>query len=241
MRKAALVCLLSCLLTSQTRAQTDSTRSVRGRVTNSRGQPLAGAIVAVFNSSKGTPTDQDGFYLLSNVPNEATLVFMNFGYQLLVQSVPNQANVLNQQVLNVSLEIAPEELPPMGATAAYKAINKNTSHMAGLYELPAQTGAAMDRKAYFPTGTVGMIQYVAHHLRYPAQAKLAKVEGDVLVEFTVTPIGAIEGVKVSKSLFPACDQEALRVVRQMPRWVAAQQLGQLVSSVYVVPIRFALK
>ncbi|RZK32777.1 MAG: TonB family protein [Hymenobacter sp.] len=243
MRNIALIFLISCFLADLAMAQSESSRSVRGRVTNSSGKPLVGAIVTIASSSEGTPTDKNGFYLLSDVPYGATLVFSNTGYKLQMQPVPNEQKLINQQVLNASLEIDREELPPMGATAAYKAIklNKEMPPVATLPESATQTGLAVEEKSYFPTGTVGLMHYVAHHLQYPAQARLAKVEGDVLVEFTITPTGEIDLVKLNKSLSPACDQEALRLVRQMPRWVAAKQNGQPVSSAYLIPIRFALK
>lgn len=212
-------------------------------MTSTTGRPLAGAIVTIASQSKGTPTDKDGFYLLSDIPYGATLVFMSAGYKMLMLPVPNEQRQLNQQVLDARLESERVELPPMAATAAYKAIkiNKNMPAVATLPESATQTGTLVHEEAYFPTGNVGLMYYVAHNLHYPAQAKSAKVEGDVLVEFTVTPSGKVDLVKVDKSLNPACDQEALRLVKQMPKWVPAKQMGKPIATIYLLPVRFTLE
>lgn len=246
MKIPILLLLASCLFDLPLTAQTNldgPTRSVRGRVTSTTGRPLAGAIVTIASQSKGVPTNKDGFYLLSAIPNGATLVFMSAGYKTLMLPVPNEQKLMNQQVLNAMLESERIELPPMAATAAYRAIklNKNMPPVATLPEAATMTGTLVNEEAYFPTGNVGLMYYVAHNLRYPAQAKLAKVEGDVLVEFTVTPNGRVDLVKLDKSLNPACDQEALRLVKQMPKWVPAKQMGRAIATIYVLPVRFTLE
>lgn len=238
----AIVCLVSTTLNAQI-SEIDSALSVRGRVTNVAGQSLSGAIVIIASNSKGTSTDENGYYILSDVPRGSTLVFNNIGYKLLMQDVPNEQRLLNQQILDVVLEVNREELPPMGATAVYKAIklNKNMPAVATLPESATQAGTVVEEKAYFPTGNIGLMQYVANSLRYPAQAKAAKIEGDVLVEFTVTSTGAVDLVKVDKELNRECDQEAVRVVKQMPKWIPGKQSGKPVPTVYVLPIRFTLE
>lgn len=135
----AMVCLGSTTLNAQI-SETDSALSVRGRVTNVAGQPLPGAIVTITSNSKGTPTDQNGYYILSSVPHGSTLVFSTIGYKLLMRDVPNEQRLLNQQILDVVLEVNREELPPMGATAVYKAIklNKNMPAVATLPESVTQ-------------------------------------------------------------------------------------------------------
>lgn len=236
--------LVSCpLLTLLAQGiENDSTLLVRGHVTGTTGKPLAGAIVLLASTSRGTPTDQHGNYLLTDVPPGATLVFSNVGYQLLMRTLPDAQRSEKLQVLDAVLELVREELPPMGATAAYKSIklNKAMPAVATLPESLTQTGTAVEEKAYFPTGLPGLMHYVAHHLHEPAKAKRAKLTGDVLVQFTVTPTGHIDEVHVNKGIDPECDREALRVVGQMPKWIPGRQNGQPVSSAFVLPIRFAL-
>jgi TonB family protein len=131
----------------------------------------------------------------------------------------------------------------MASTAAYKAIklNKTMPVVATLPESATQTAVVVEQKAYFPTGIPGLMRYVAHHLDYPAQAKSAKVQGDVIVEFTVSPSGAVDQVNISQGLHPACDKEAIRLVKQMPKWIPAYQSGQPVSTVFLLPVRFAIE
>ncbi|GAB3760814.1 TonB family protein [Spirosoma pomorum] len=235
--------LVVCLLPTLLLAQTDSSFSVRGRVSTTGGKSLANVVVIIATSSKGTTTDQNGFYLLADVPREATLVFVHTGYKQLSQSLSGKQQLLNQYVLDAVLEIEREELPPMASTAAYKAIklNKTMPVVATLPGSATQTSVVFEQKAYFPTGIPGLMRYVAHHLNYPAPDKSAKVQGDVIVEFTVSPSGAVDQVNISQGLHPACDKEAIRLVKQMPKWIPAYQSGQPVSTVFLLPVRFAIE
>ena len=246
MRTVLFALFLANVYVVSVKAQVDTTEasvSVRGRVTNRLGKPLGGAIVLIASTSKGTPTDQQGYYVLSNVPYGETLVFSNIGYQMVFQPVPNEQKLLNQQVLNAVLDVLREELPPMGATAVFKAVkpNKARTTVAIPLESVSQTGVAVEENAHFPTGIAGLMEYVAHHLRYPASAKKARLTGDVLVFFTVTPAGTVDEVTIGKGIDNDCDREAMRVVQQMPAWIPARQNGQPIASAYSVPIRFALE
>jgi len=63
-------------------------------------------------------------------------------------------------------------------------------------------------------------------------------KGIVYVQFMVDEIGAISHVKVMKGLASACDEEALRIVKSMPRWKPAHQWGKPLKVVITCPIRF---
>lgn len=220
--------------------------TVTGKVTSSvDGKPLPGAIVMVANTGKGTPTDVQGEFILKNVPKKATISFSFVGFS--TTSVP-QVGEKARTTINIAIALSPtdpDELPTMGATGAYKTIKPNPAMPVrtppSSETINGQVFTAVEEPAVFPTGIPGLMQYVAHTLRYPAKAKTAGVEGNVLVQFVVLPTGAIGSAKVKKGIGSGCDEEALRVVNQMPRWLPGKQNGKAVATQFVLPIQFALE
>ncbi len=65
-------------------------------------------------------------------------------------------------------------------------------------------------------------QYIREHLRYPTEARQKKQEGTVEVGFTVTEAGQLTDFKILKSLSPACDAEAIRIIKEGPAWRPTQ-------------------
>lgn len=87
-----------------------------------------------------------------------------------------------------------------------------------------------------------MVKYVAENTKYPMEAKTAGIEGSVRVKFTVTADGSIKDAKIiSKDRLGAgCEEEAIRVIMSMPKWVPGRQNGQAVPVYFNLPVRFRL-
>ncbi len=83
--------------------------------------------------------------------------------------------------------------------------------------------------------------FLASKLNYPDQAREAGVEGRVVIRFIVDEQGDISGAKIMRSVGGGCDEEALRVIRSMPRWKPAKLNGQVVKSYFSLPIKFTLE
>ena len=90
----------------------------------------------------------------------------------------------------------------------------------------------------FPGGKDQMQAYFKQNLKYPPQALKNNVQGDVFVKFTVRKDGSIAPPKILRSLDPACDKEALRLLTSMPKWQAGTQDDRPVDMVYTLPIHF---
>ncbi|XWN36754.1 MAG: TonB family protein [Balneola sp.] len=76
-------------------------------------------------------------------------------------------------------------------------------------------------------------------IKYPKQAKKLKIEGRVLLKFTVNEKGRVVNAKVIEGIGGGCDQEALRVLRQT-RFVPAKRDGKPVAVEMSLPIFFKL-
>ncbi|WP_390885440.1 energy transducer TonB [Hoylesella nanceiensis] len=93
----------------------------------------------------------------------------------------------------------------------------------------------------FPGGLTALMNYLRANIRYPAAAQSAGIEGRVIVAFIVEPDGSVSNAKLMRSIDPSIDQEALRVVRQMPKWIPGKQNGAAVRVKYNVPVTFKLQ
>ncbi len=93
----------------------------------------------------------------------------------------------------------------------------------------------------FVGGDEARIKYLQENLRYPQEAKEKGIQGTVFVTFVVEPDGSISDVRLLRGIGGGCDEEALRVIKNMPRWVPGKQRGEAVRTQFTMPIRFVLK
>ena len=99
---------------------------------------------------------------------------------------------------------------------------------------------AVEQQAEFPGGLGAWGRFLSKTLRYPSAAQRAKVGGRVFVSFVVNTDGSVQDVQVLKGVGFGCDEEAIRVIKAMPRWNPGKQSGRAVRSRYTQPITFAL-
>ncbi len=92
-----------------------------------------------------------------------------------------------------------------------------------------------------PRAKFDMLYYLMHNLHYPKQAIKENTEGRVLIKFVVDEDGAIANPKIFKSIGGGCDEDALRVISEMPYWQPGIQNGDPVRVFFTLPIVFKLK
>jgi protein TonB len=89
-------------------------------------------------------------------------------------------------------------------------------------------------------GMAGMQKFIAKNIQYPRQASQMGLEGRVIVSFVVNASGEIENPEVVKGIGGGCDEEAVRVIKLLPKWKPGKQNGRPVKVKYTVPIKFTL-
>ena len=77
-------------------------------------------------------------------------------------------------------------------------------------------------------------------IKYPQVAKDSKFQGTVYVQFTVDKDGSIINPKVVRDIGAGCGEEALRVVKMMPKWKPVEQRGVKIRTQFTLPITFEL-
>lgn len=95
----------------------------------------------------------------------------------------------------------------------------------------------------FPDGQAALFKYLKDHLKYPPIAKENNIEGTVVVNFVVTKTGDIQQVKVVRGVSGGqmLDEEAMRVIKNMPNWKAGKHNGRPVNVTFTLPVKFKLE
>lgn len=100
----------------------------------------------------------------------------------------------------------------------------------------------VEERPSFPGGEAKMYSWLANNLKYPETAAEERVEGRVLVEFDILANGQISNARIARSVHPDLDEEALRLVRSMPRWTPGKMGGHPITTTkYRLPINFKLR
>lgn len=110
---------------------------------------------------------------------------------------------------------------PVAITLAFPVVVRRPDHVYAEYELT--------QLAQFPAP--GLEAYVRKSLRLPADVVNGSQKGQVEINYVVGEDGRVRAARVESSLCPACDEEALRLVRAMPAWQPARtRYGQPVAT-----------
>lgn len=70
----------------------------------------------------------------------------------------------------------------------------------------------------FPGGVDSMYAFISRNIKYPEEALKNNISGNVYVTFVVEKDGQITSTRLLRDIGGGCGQEALRVVRSMPKW-----------------------
>ncbi len=123
---------------------------------------------------------------------------------------------------------------------------ENDKDIVGISEIIAQPEEeekpfeVVDRMPQFPGGNAALLKYISSNLNYPTVAAENGIQGRVLLRFVVSKTGNIENIQVLRSPDPSLEQEAIRVVKSMPKWVPGEKNGENVSVYFTLPITFRL-
>lgn len=97
----------------------------------------------------------------------------------------------------------------------------------------------VEEQPSFPGGQAALMRYIAEKLNYPSVC--GHIEGRVVVQFTIGKDGTVKDPKIARGIDPELDKEALRLVRNMPKWKPGKQMGEAVEVRYTLPVSFNLK
>ncbi len=124
--------------------------------------------------------------------------------------------------------------------------DKGTQLFPSASDMPAKPAADHGSKTavtiaeVMPKPAFDIGAYLGDNLHYPEMARQKNKEGRVLVKFVVNEDGSISDVELMKGFNDECDKEAMRVVRNMPKWIPGKVDGKNVKVYFTLPLRFKL-
>jgi TonB family protein len=92
----------------------------------------------------------------------------------------------------------------------------------------------------FPGGIDALMNYLSKNIKYPKVARKNNIQGKVYIKFIVSADGSINDVTIIRGIGGGCEEEAVRVVENMPRWSPGYANGEAVDVYYSLPIIFTL-
>lgn len=90
----------------------------------------------------------------------------------------------------------------------------------------------------FPGGMQEMMKFISENRKYPAEAKAKDIHGKVIVAFVVERDGSLSDVKIRRGIGYGCDEEAIRVIKSMPKWTPGKKNGKAVRVSFMLPVTF---
>jgi TonB family protein len=103
-----------------------------------------------------------------------------------------------------------------------------------------QVYTQVERQPGFPGGDAAFGAYLSRFVKYPKQARELNIQGRVILSFIVEKDGSLTGVKVVRGVGYGTDEEAVKALKNSPKWIPGMQNGKKVRVQYAVPISFSL-
>jgi len=138
---------------------------------------------------------------------------------------------------NYSNEITEKEVN----TPTRTRIEKELSYSENIEKEKTQIYTQVDVMPSFPGGETALMKFLTDNLTYPINAADQGIQGRVILRFVVNSDGSISDVEVMRSIEKSCDNEAIRVIKLMPKWIPGKLGGVNVPVYYKLPIVYRLQ
>ena len=136
-------------------------------------------------------------------------------------------------VTNQQAKVTPTSQAVKENTKA-QVLDESAPHSKKVYE-------SVEQMPEFPGGAAGLMRYLQENIKYPPEAAKNNIEGRVIVQFIIDETGQVGEIKVVRPISEELDAEAVRVVKNLPKFEPGRQDGEAVSVWYTLPIVFKLQ
>ncbi len=104
----------------------------------------------------------------------------------------------------------------------------------------AEIFTVVEETPHFPGGEDARIKFLKENLTYPALARESSIQGIVFLTLVIEKDGTITDIRVLRGIGGGCDEEAVRVLKLMPKWIPGKQRGKPVRVQFNLPVKFSL-
>ena len=155
------------------------------------------------------------------------------------EKIEKESNQLNK--VDETQELAPEDIDPVEKQEEEKQEEQQEEEKEEPINLnDAETLKIVEQLPEYPGGMVEFMKWLTVMLKYPDAALKRKIEGKVMVSFIVNVDGSVSDIKIVQGAHKLLDDEALRVVRLMPKWKPGLEGGRPCRSMISIPIVFEI-
>jgi len=95
---------------------------------------------------------------------------------------------------------------------------------------------ALVENPHFPGGNGALLYWFSENIHYPPVCD--NIQGRVVISFFVEPDGSLSDIELVRKVDPLLDEEALRVVKAMPKWIPSKQNNIPIRAKITMPIEF---
>ena len=211
---------------------------IHGMVSDEAGNAQTNTVVIVTGTNHGTATDSIGQFKLLRIPVNGKLSVSHVGFttkEVDVEKHKTKYEIALKRVVNVL-----GEMVVVGYNLNIKSAQSLNADSNAADNLRKDL-VMVEQNPEFPGGTQALYRYLGQNIHYPVEAARAGIHGLIFVLFSINETGDIRNPRIDQGLGAGIDEEALRVVLNMPRWNPAKQMGQTVSVDYKMPIHFQLE
>jgi protein TonB len=111
-------------------------------------------------------------------------------------------------------------------------------------EIPAEDNTiftVVQEKPEFPGGDAALFKFIGENIKYPYEAENNNIQGRVILKFVVNPDGSVDKIELLRSIDPLLDTEAIRVVKNLPKFRPGKQNGVPVHVWFTLPVFFKIE
>jgi TonB family protein len=214
-------------------------KTVMGKVVDANEKPLEGASVVVSGKTIGTATDKEGHFKL-NLTDTSSIVISYVGFKS-VKVMPAFKKSMKIKMEPKNVDMDKVVVVGYGIQKKQESATKGSNNEGNLNSGNKEIFTIVEQMPEFPGGKLALGKYIIQQIKYPASAQEAGIQGNVFVSFVINRFGVPSNVTITKSVNPALDNEAIRVVYTMPKWKPGFQQGKAVDVAYTMPIEFLLQ
>jgi len=211
--------------------------TVKGQVTEKNtGEGLQGCAVVIKGTTIGTLSGPNGEYSLEVSEPDAKLVFSFVGFK--TEEIP----VGTHTKINVELQ---ENVMELDFSRGNQMVACPDQEQKSSQKTDAEADhnemyVIVESNPSYPGGTDALLMFLKENLKYPETALKNKVEGTVVVQYTIDSKGIVKQAKVMRGISTELDQEALRITNLISGWKPGMQNNKPIARVVTMPVQFIL-
>jgi len=151
-----------------------------------------------------------------------------------IVEVPDEEEIMEEIEIDLDIEVTEEQ-------AIEQRIFEDLNIEVEEEEMAEEIFTIVETQPEPEGGMKAFYEYIAHNLTYPVPARRNNIQGRVYIEFVVEKDGSLTDVKILKGIGGGCDEEAIRIIKNAPRWNPGKQRGRPVRVKMVLPVLFKLE